>query len=106
MPSGFTGIAFNNDAVLAPWIENGVGYIIESGSTYSGNPSWDGSSNDGWAAGQLALLPSTGPGELPNGTVGQAYSQTIAATGGTGSDSFAVTSGTLPTGLNLSTSGR
>jgi len=43
---------------------------------------------------------------LPNGTIGVAYGPiTLAATGGTGSYSWAVTSGTLPAGLSLSTSG-
>ena len=38
---------------------------------------------------------------LPNWTVNQAYSQTITVSGGTSPDSFAVTSGSLPTGLSL-----
>ncbi len=49
----------------------------------------------------LLLTPS-----LPNWTVNQpGYSQTITATGGTGSVTFAVTAGTLPTGLTLSSAG-
>jgi len=38
---------------------------------------------------------------LPNGTVGVAYSQTLAATGGTSPYTWAVTVGTLPAGLTL-----
>jgi hypothetical protein len=38
---------------------------------------------------------------LPNGTVSQAYSATIAATGGTSPYSWTVSSGTLPTGVTL-----
>ena len=49
----------------------------------------------------ITLSPST----LPNGTVSTAYSQTITASGGTSPYSFAVTSGTLPTGLSLSSAG-
>jgi hypothetical protein len=45
------------------------------------------------------------PATLPNGTVGVAYAQTIAASGSTGPFTFTVTSGTLPAGLRLSTSG-
>jgi len=46
------------------------------------------------------------PASLPNGTVGTAYSQTIAASGGTGTGySYSVSSGTLPTGLTLSSGG-
>ncbi len=41
---------------------------------------------------------------LPIGTVGTAYNTTLAATGGTGSKSWSVSSGTLPTGLSLNVS--
>jgi hypothetical protein len=41
---------------------------------------------------------------LPNGTVGTPYSQALAATGGTGADSWQLTSGTLPGGLTLNAS--
>ena len=49
----------------------------------------------------LPLSPST----LPNGDVNVSYNQTISATGGAAPYTFAVTSGTLPTGVTLSTSG-
>src|SRR6185369_15435547 len=43
---------------------------------------------------------------LPDWTVNQAgYNQTISATGGTGARTFAVSAGSLPTGLSLSTAG-
>jgi hypothetical protein len=38
---------------------------------------------------------------LPGATVGQPYSATLGATGGSGTDSFAVTAGSLPAGLSL-----
>jgi hypothetical protein len=38
---------------------------------------------------------------LPQGTVGSAYSQTLAASGGSGVYTWSVTSGTLPAGLSL-----
>ena len=47
--------------------------------------------------GTLAISTST----LPNGAVGSGYATPVAATGGTGADSFAVTSGSLPAGLAL-----
>ena len=49
----------------------------------------------------ITLSPTT----LPSGTTNVAYSQTITATGGTAPYTFAVTSGTLPTGLTLSVGG-
>lgn len=66
-------------------------------------------------AGQLTYRPSdvsckTGPltittNTLASGTVGTAYSQSVAASGGTGVYSFTVVSGTLPAGLGISASG-
>jgi Ice-binding-like/Putative Ig domain/IPTL-CTERM motif len=49
----------------------------------------------------ITLAPPT----LPVGRVGVAYSQQITATGGTGSYTFSVASGTLPAGLTLSSGG-
>lgn len=44
-------------------------------------------------------------GSLPAGMVGQNYRQTLTATGGTGSFSWGLASGTLPPGLHLSAQG-
>jgi Putative Ig domain/Calx-beta domain len=55
----------------------------------------------------IAVAPpiSVSPTTLRNGTVGVGYSQTATASGGVGSYSFAVTSGALPGGLTLATTG-
>lgn len=45
------------------------------------------------------------PATLPDGSLGVAYTQGVSATGGTGTYTFAVTAGTLPTGLTLGTDG-
>ena len=45
------------------------------------------------------------PATVPNPTAGTAYSQVLAATGGIGPYGFAVTAGTLPSGITLSTGG-
>jgi hypothetical protein len=42
---------------------------------------------------------------LPNGSVGTAYSQTLAAAGGTGTITWSISAGALPTGLTLSAAG-
>ncbi len=49
----------------------------------------------------VTLLPPT----LPGGTVGVAYSQTITGTGGTAPYTFSLTSGSLPAGLTLTSTG-
>ena len=46
-----------------------------------------------------------GPLTLPSGTAGVAYTQTITASAGTAPYSYAITSGNLPNGLTLSSSG-
>jgi len=56
---------------------------------------------NGCAAPPITLSPST----LPGGTAGTPYSQTLSASGGTAPYTFAVTAGTLPPGLTLSTGG-
>ncbi|MCM2474840.1 tandem-95 repeat protein [Rhizobium sp. CG5] len=48
---------------------------------------------------------SIAPSSLPDGTAGTTYSQTLSATSGTSPYSYAVTSGALPDGLSLSSSG-
>jgi len=45
------------------------------------------------------------PATLPNGGVSVAYNQTLTAAGGTAPYTFAVTNGTLPPGLSLSSAG-
>ena len=52
----------------------------------------------------INAAPSITTATLPNWTVGQAYSQSISETGGTGAITFGVSTGTLPTGLSLNTS--
>ncbi|RDL47479.1 hypothetical protein BLJAPNOD_06319 [Ensifer sp. M14] len=49
----------------------------------------------------IAISPSS----LPSATIGTAYSQTISASGGTASYSYAINSGALPAGLTLSPGG-
>jgi hypothetical protein len=55
------------------------------------------------AVGPAPVVVSTP--SLPVGTTGTAYSQTLAATGGTGNFTWTVTSGAVPTGLSLSSGG-
>jgi PKD repeat protein len=51
--------------------------------------------------GTITLSPAT----LPGGTVGLPYNQTITASGGASPFTFTVTSGSLPSGLNLASNG-
>ncbi len=61
------------------------------------------SSNATLTVGTSVSITTTSP--LTDGTVGSAYSQTLAATGGTSPYTWTTLSGTLPTGLALSSGG-
>jgi hypothetical protein len=57
-----------------------------------------------WSTINIYIQPATlsvSPSTLPVGSVGAAYSQEIAATGGYGSNTCALTIGTLPSGLSF-----
>ena len=53
----------------------------------------------------INAAPNIATGSLPNGTVGVAFSQTLSVTGGTSPYTWTITSGSLPTGLSISSSG-
>jgi hypothetical protein len=53
----------------------------------------------------INATPGINTGSLPNGTVGAAYAQTLAVTGGTPPYIWSLSSGTVPAGLALSSSG-
>lgn len=69
-------------------------------------PIW-GTSANGWSLSESAPPPppSITPGALPSGTVGSAYSRTLAATGGMEPYIWSVSSGSLPAGLTLNGAG-
>jgi uncharacterized protein YhjY with autotransporter beta-barrel domain len=48
---------------------------------------------------------TVGPTTLPAPAIGVPYNQTVTATGGSGSSTFAITSGSLPAGLSMGPSG-
>jgi len=52
----------------------------------------------------VAAVLSIATATLPNGTVGAAYNQTLAATGGSGTLTWSISTGALPTGITLSSS--
>ena len=98
------------------------GLSLSSGGVLSGTPTASGTftftvtamdahSCTGSQAYSLIINPGScptvtlSPTSLPDGKVGTAYSQAITASGGTTPYSYAVTSGTLPTGASLSLTG-
>lgn len=98
-----------------------AGLALSSSGTLSGTPTTattysftitatDNAGNSGSQAYSLTInntgvTVALSPTSLPGGTAGTAYSKTITASGGTSPYTFAKTSGTLPAGLILSSSG-
>ncbi len=96
-----------------------AGLSLSAGGTIAGTPSAAGPANftiqvkdSSNATATQSLTITIAPAgltitttSLPNGTVGTAYTQTLAATGGTGGYAWSVTSGSLPAGLSLSAGG-
>ncbi len=99
------------------------GLTLSTGGAISGSPTGGGTYNftitatdsstgsgpyTGAAAYSITVASPTitlSPTSLANGTVASAYSASITASGGTTPYSYAVTSGALPAGVTLSTSG-
>ena len=87
--------------------------VISGTPTTAGTYSWtitatDSDENTGSVPATLTVLAPatiTLPATLPATVIGTPYSQTILATGGTTPYVYAVVSGTLPSGLTLSTGG-
>ena len=111
------GVAPYSYAVTAGALPTGM--TLSSTGALSGTPTATGSASftvtvtdqhgfQGSQAYTLAVDAPTitlDPATLPHGTGGQAYTQTLTASGGTASYSYAVTAGTLPAGLVLSPTG-
>jgi hypothetical protein len=93
-----------------------AGLTLTSGGVLSGTPTTagtssftvqatDSASHSGTQSYNVTVTLALSPATLAGGTVGSAYSQTITASGGTSPYTFAVTSGSLPAGLTLSSGG-
>jgi hypothetical protein len=114
-PGSCTGVGWNAVGAPVPVTANGTyaasaSYTPTVAGTYWWYSAYSGdllnaASNSGcggkWTVVHLALSPST----LPAATVYAPYSQAITASGGTSAYTFALTTGTLPTGLVLSSGG-
>jgi hypothetical protein len=73
-------------------------------ATYGGD-TYNAPTNSGCSATSTVVHLAVSPTSLSSATVYAAYSATIAASGGTSPYAFAVTSGSLPSGISLSSAG-
>ena len=133
LPAGTVGVAYTSTTLAATggsgsytWSATGLpaGLSINSTGTISGTPTTATGSpfsvqvtatdtvsytgNSGSKSYSLTVSVPTitlSPASLPNGISGASYSQSITASGGTPSYTYSVTTGSLPAGLSLSSSG-
>ena len=128
LPPGVVGIAYQQALAASGgsgtyvWsLASGAlpaGLSLSPAGAISGVPSAPGTSNfvvrAADDAGGSATLPlglvinpalTVTTASLPAGTVGTAYQASLAATGGSGGNSWTVSAGTLPAGLSLATDG-
>jgi len=131
LPNGVVGSAYSQTLAAsggaAPYawsISTGslpAGLSLNSGGVISGSPSTPGTANftvqvtdanaaHSTTAFSLTIYPSGTPiiltsGPLASGTLGAAYSQTFAASGGATPYTWSIVSGSLPAGLSLSSVG-
>ncbi|MGG6461877.1 putative Ig domain-containing protein [Solilutibacter silvestris] len=108
-----TSVAVGTQATHGTATASGMSITYSPAAGYGGSDSFtytatNASGTSAPATVSITVTPPTislSPASLSNGTVATAYSQTITASGGTASYSYAVTAGALPAGLTLSTGG-
>jgi len=100
------GVSLSSSGALSghPTTSGTYSFVITATDSSTGSGPYTGSQSYSVtvSAPTITLSPS---GSVPVGTVGVAYSQTITAGGGSGPYTYAVTAGTLPAGLTLSSAG-
>ncbi len=100
------GLSFSGNTVSGtPTAPGSYSFTItatDNGSTGTGSPF---SIAQNYTINVPAPVIVVNPASLPNPVAGTAYSQTLTATGGVAAYSFAITAGSLPAGITLSTGG-
>ena len=108
--NGSTVTVSSNSGLTAPAGKVFLGWSTNP-SASSPDPAYDPGDSVTMPVGGVSLHavwgmpPDITTTSLPDGTTGTSYSQAVNATGGTGPYSFAVTTGSLPAGLSMSSSG-
>jgi len=101
----YNTVALKHDGYVWTWGENGSGQIGDSTFISRHTPVQVlGSGGQGFLNLFAPRSPSITTLSLPDGITGTAYTQTLTATG-TAPITWSITSGNLPNGLNLSTTG-
>jgi putative cell wall-binding protein len=102
LPAGLT-LDTNGKLIGIPTTSGAISFTIKA--TDSDTPAHT-SSNTFTMTITTAIPLAINTSNPSDGAVGTAYSYTFTSTGGTGADTYAVTSGSLPAGLTLDTNGK
>jgi hypothetical protein len=100
-----SGVTLSSSGALSgtPTVSGNFSFTITATDSSTGTGPYAGSAS--YTLTVAAGPPTITTASVSGGQVGVAYSQTITASGGAGGYSFAVTSGSLPGGLSLSSGG-
>ena len=98
MPAGLSFNSATGTLSGTPTTAGGVSFTVTATDSTGGSPA---TVSSNYSLTTTAPTISVNPLSLPNATAGAAYSQTFAASGGNGTYTYAVTAGSLPTGLTL-----
>ena len=111
---GVTGVSIDTYPTHGTATVNGLSISYTPAAGYHGPDSFTYTASNAGGTSAPARVSITvtppnlaiGPDALPNGTLGQAYDQTLTASGGLAPYALTISAGALPPGLSLSNSGR
>jgi len=100
-----TGVTLSSGGVLSgtPTVYGTYSFTVTATDSSTGTGPYSGS--QAYTLSIAAATPTITTASVANGTVGVSYSQTISASNGNAPYTFSISAGSLPAGLNLSSSG-
>ncbi|WP_429002915.1 putative Ig domain-containing protein [Xanthomonas sacchari] len=102
LPAGVTVNSATGALSGTPTVTGNFSFTLVATDSTSGTP---GQASRSYTLAIVAPTLTVAPSTLPSGTAGTAYSQTLSTSGGTAPYTYALSSGALPAGLSLSSTG-
>ncbi|XQA69621.1 putative Ig domain-containing protein [Xanthomonas sacchari] len=102
LPAGVTVNSATGALSGTPTVTGNFSFTLVATDSTSGTP---GQASRSYTLAIVAPTLTVAPSTLPSGTAGTAYNQTLSTSGGTAPYTYALSSGALPAGLSLSSTG-